>query len=511
MRHKKLFMILHYFKTSITTISKYLLYLLGLLLIIIPVSLSWAQEGGSLSSYLIEEAPSKLIAQPAVIIFCLLSIILGLIILTRSPGKSTPRKIIAIISIIWGVFFVYYTFLVSISAFFFIVNNQLMLNFKYIQEQVIALMFLLVPSFFFIIGGFRLYKWKFRPRTVSIITLSLSFLFFWNYYNTSHIPEHASRVAYPIDSLIVSEEKPIDTYEQRIPSKPIEHQIVEKESSKTEITDEQKESTDDLNLIPEKKNSHLVKTVLLTNKNYLYIQKFWGFFFGIIGLVFIFIHIKTRRKKQSTDKEIYMITRQNFVFPFFKIWFSPRDAYVTMRNYSFKLHLSILIVTCSYFVIVGFNYANSAAAEEISFSNIILKSIIFSFLGGIVILPLFAFGLQKTGKLFGGKGKLKDNVIAITTSILPMFLLMPFWIIILFIFKDNIFYNEIRYLKPSISLPAFLTIFILLYNIASFWQLIISLHCISEANKISKLKTFFSLILLIILITLLLILIKIVF
>lgn len=182
----------------------------------------------------------------------------------------------------------------------------------------------------------------------------------------------------------------------------------------------------------------------------------------------------------------------SFINIFFEIWIHPRKIIRIFQEGKSKCYFwTMLIIFVLLFISKPFYFL---ALKDIFPSSVgFIASVLF--LTGLVFVYFFliSYTLFWIGKIFGGEGSFKDIRIAFIWSFPPSFVASVLGIFLEFTHWSRIFCTSIK--LQDLSLPHLsgwqLFIKILIYLLA-FWNVVLGITNVSEAHKISILRSLFS-------------------
>ncbi|SES08533.1 Tetratricopeptide repeat-containing protein [Gracilibacillus ureilyticus] len=124
--------------------------------------------------------------------------------------------------------------------------------------------------------------------------------------------------------------------------------------------------------------------------------------------------------------------------------------------------------------------------EHFSVSALIILAMIFSPLVGFIAIKVGAFFAEKIGRLFKGKATYRQMEIAVGWSLLPLMLLIPFWIVEIILFPD-IFTSEL--FVSMTEKEALLFNIVLFFEVILFgWSLLIFVIGFCKYHEFYKMK-----------------------
>ena len=173
--------------------------------------------------------------------------------------------------------------------------------------------------------------------------------------------------------------------------------------------------------------------------------------------------------------------------PWLNIWIKPRRTIKEIVSYNPNYRLFFLSAIYGFTSLLGF-------AQSFSFGYFLKWPIIF--LGAILLAPFWgyiifsfvAWIVKVTGRWIGGIGSFLHIRTALAWSNVPLIINVFFWIILLIVFRQNLFVEfPGRKLFHGWEVTFFLCL-ALLQIVVVIWSLVIYLNALSQVQEFSILK-----------------------
>ncbi|MBB6464131.1 YIP1 family protein [Flammeovirga kamogawensis] len=177
-----------------------------------------------------------------------------------------------------------------------------------------------------------------------------------------------------------------------------------------------------------------------------------------------------------------------------QVWFNPRAVFNSIDK---KNNLSTLIIYSLLFV-GGLSYGINRAevksfGDTQSLSELLLMIFFMSGFGGLFSFQLLAWTINKVScKFFRGKGTFEMTRKALVLSLVPSIPILFLFLISILIFGIEFFQSDRPTIYNSMILNIVYWVLITLITILSLWRPFIFIPALSQAQKISNLKAFFS-------------------
>lgn len=170
--------------------------------------------------------------------------------------------------------------------------------------------------------------------------------------------------------------------------------------------------------------------------------------------------------------------------PWITMWAKPKETIRKIIKINPNHNLFVLsiiygfgsLLSLAQGLAIGFHY---------NLITILIGALILSPIWGYLVFSISSFFIFLTGKWLKGQGKFKEIRCAIAWSNLPMIINLFFWIILFFLFKEDIFKD----FSNSIVFSDFqkITLFgILVFQlIISIWILVLYINSLAAVQKFS--------------------------
>ncbi|MBI9049738.1 MAG: YIP1 family protein [Anaerolineaceae bacterium] len=170
--------------------------------------------------------------------------------------------------------------------------------------------------------------------------------------------------------------------------------------------------------------------------------------------------------------------------PYLSIWIHPRETIRHILETNPDNHVLLFAMILG--VLKAFDVASdNYIGDTLPFLGTIMLCIVSGMIIGPIRLYIYALLYHWVGTLFGGIGNQKEIRTAYVWSSMPTMFTLPIWILLLFIYGEELFMEyspnlESHPLLFLLSLPLFVIIVIL-----SIWSFILLILNLSEVQQFS--------------------------
>lgn len=174
--------------------------------------------------------------------------------------------------------------------------------------------------------------------------------------------------------------------------------------------------------------------------------------------------------------------------PFLSVWTQPKETVRQLIDHN-KLSFSILLVSIAGIGGVLTALQNTGWFLDLSPLLFALGILIAGIINGLLNISISSLLYTGIGKLYGGRGKLREMAIAIGPMMIPQIFVLPVLIIYVLIYGEQFFTVPDDFSITSLPLGAYLFL-TLLTIITSIWSIVISSKAIGVVHGFSSWRGF---------------------
>lgn len=181
--------------------------------------------------------------------------------------------------------------------------------------------------------------------------------------------------------------------------------------------------------------------------------------------------------------------------PWIEIWTRPRQTidWIIDNNASFITTTILIYLGGVHFGLTHAEFNNTGDKKEVI--DIFTASILISGLGGLVTYSIWIWSIDFCSLWFGGKGNFKKTQIAFAWTMVPLIAGIVLKLIGYVLFEEELFKSE----TPDINGSQFFTIALWIYGILEImlgvWHTVLVVVTVSHVQKLSIIKSIFSILL----------------
>lgn len=174
--------------------------------------------------------------------------------------------------------------------------------------------------------------------------------------------------------------------------------------------------------------------------------------------------------------------------PFLSVWTQPKETVRQLIDHN-KLSFSILLVSIAGIGGILTALQNTGWFLDLSPLLFALGILIAGIINGLLNISISSLLYTGIGKLYGGRGKLREMAIAIGPMMIPQIFVLPVLIIYVLIYGEQFFTVPDDFSITSLPLGAYLFL-TLLTIITSIWSIVISSKAIGVVHGFSSWRGF---------------------
>lgn len=174
--------------------------------------------------------------------------------------------------------------------------------------------------------------------------------------------------------------------------------------------------------------------------------------------------------------------------PFLSIWTQPKETVRQLIDHN-KLSFSVLVVSIAGIGGILIALQNTGWFLDLSPLLFALGILIVGIINGLLNISISSLLYTGIGKLYGGRGKLREMAIAIGPMMIPQIFVLPVLIIYVLIYGEQFFTVPDDFSITSLPLGAYLFLN-LLTIITSIWTVVISSKAIGVVHGFSSWRGF---------------------
>lgn len=135
------------------------------------------------------------------------------------------------------------------------------------------------------------------------------------------------------------------------------------------------------------------------------------------------------------------------------------------------------------------SFQSAALGTNLSLFPILLVALVLSPFWGYAFFSIWGWMISLTGKLFKGQGTFKEVRAAYAWSCVPLMINIPLWILLVFLFGNQLFLNFPDEQIMVQTAPALALFVVLLGKLtASIWSIVLYLNALAAVQKFSILR-----------------------
>jgi len=171
--------------------------------------------------------------------------------------------------------------------------------------------------------------------------------------------------------------------------------------------------------------------------------------------------------------------------PWLHLWTRPRQVIRDILNGE-NSRRNILILAGVSGILRALDQATiRALGDQMGTATILLMSLIFGFIGGLISLYLISWIMKFTGKWIGGQASFHEVLTATAWSNVILIWVGLLWIPKLLLYGHEMFTTATPTMDANPTLKLLLVIFGLIEVILSFWAVVVYILTLSEVQKFS--------------------------
>ncbi|HEU63929.1 MAG: hypothetical protein KR126chlam4_00769 [Candidatus Anoxychlamydiales bacterium] len=170
--------------------------------------------------------------------------------------------------------------------------------------------------------------------------------------------------------------------------------------------------------------------------------------------------------------------------PWLKMWVKPKTTIRKVVDYNPNFRLFFLSAIYGFVSLLS-SSQSFALGTTFHFFLVLFLSIIIAPLWGYIVFSVSSFFIFFTGRWLQGKAKYKEVRSAIAWSNAPMIVNVVLWILLLFIFREDILRDFPATFVFSKAQRVFLFLILLCQLVVSVWIIVLYINALSEVQKFS--------------------------
>ena len=180
--------------------------------------------------------------------------------------------------------------------------------------------------------------------------------------------------------------------------------------------------------------------------------------------------------------------------PYINIWIRPRRTIQSQVSKKQKNGFFFLCFLVGLVFLFGFSQVLTLGFY-MSFFWMLVFCFFLSVIFGYFLFSIGAFFIFVTGKLLNGKGRYKEIRLAVAWSNFPIIISFFIWIVLVFLYKQNVFIDFPGPLILSENEVIFIFSLMALQLIVYIWIIILLIQTISQVQDFSTIKSILNIIL----------------